>query len=322
MDWRRILDELLARLGSSLTAVDPVTGRWLLAAVGLAVGTVATPPAWRLVRPVVALVHEVGHGLVGLLCGRRFSGFVISPDMSGHTVTVGRRAGPGTVLTAAAGYPMPALIGALAIQAAVQGRAGIVLVGVLLALIAVLVRVRSLFTAAWVLALIAADGLLWWSGTTPWSAAAVVWLGAILLIGAWRHLIAVALHGDAGQDPGVLARLTRVPASIWILLLAMPMLACTWWAWTGLSVPLKPHWAAGEASGCADRPQSAGEARRLPVGPSPPGVTKLQAVMTGPSGVTDSPDVEPGGGRRCADLAGLGVCPAEFWPPSAPCRCS
>ncbi len=206
VEWQRILHQAARRLSTSLAAGDPATGRWLLVAVALAAACILVPPAWRLVRPVVTLTHELGHGLVGLLCGRRFAGFVISPDMSGHTVTVGRRTGPGAVLVI---------------------------------LIAVLVQVRSLFTVAWVLALIAADGFLWWTGATRWSAAAVAWLGTILLVGAWRHLAAVALHGDRNQDPGALARLTRVPAPIWVILLTIPVLACTWWAWTCLSAPLR-----------------------------------------------------------------------------------
>lgn len=240
MNWRGLLDALLARLGATIGADRPVVPGWLPGALALAVLCVLVPPVWRVIRPVVTLVHELGHAGVGLLCGRRFSGFVISPDMSGHTVTVGRRHGPAVVLTAVAGYPMPALVGAAAIQAAVGGHAGAVLLAVLLILLGVLVRVRSLFTMAWVVALAAAVGALWWSGTPRWSAAAVVWLGAVLVVGAWRHLVAVAVHGDRDQDPGALARLTGVPAALWCLVMAVPVAACSWWAWRALAGPLGP----------------------------------------------------------------------------------
>ncbi|WP_114044629.1 M50 family metallopeptidase [Acidipropionibacterium virtanenii] len=238
MQWSQILDAVASRLNANFAVGDPVAGRWLLAGIAVALACILVGPLWRLVRPAVTLVHELGHAVVGVLSGRRFTGFVISADMSGHTTTVGRPSGPGMVLTAAAGYPMPALIGAAAIGSALAGRAGVVLLLVLIALLVALFHARSLFTVGSLVLLILIDGYLWWAGDRPWAAAAVVWLGAVLLLGGWRHLAAVALHGDRSQDPGLLAAATRVPAAVWNLAFATVLVACSWWAWRILEVPV------------------------------------------------------------------------------------
>jgi hypothetical protein len=237
VQWSEIFDAVASRLNSNFAVGDPVAGRWLLAGIVIAAASILIGPLWRLVRPAVTLVHELGHAAVGVLSGRRFTGFVISPDMSGHTTTVGRTSGPGMVLTAAAGYPMPAIIGAGAIQAALAGRAGVVLLLILITLVVALFHARSLFTGGSLVLLIGLDGYLWWAGDRPWAAASVVWLGAVLLIGAWRHLAAVAFHGDRSQDPGLLASATRVPTAVWNLGFMLILAACTWWAWRVLEIP-------------------------------------------------------------------------------------
>ena len=49
------------------------------------------------------------------------------------------------------------------------------------------------------------------------------------VVGAWRHLVAVATAPDRGtSDPAVLARLTRVPRVLWVLSFA---LVCAWSTW-------------------------------------------------------------------------------------------
>src|SRR5690606_19833180 len=47
----------------------------VVAAVALAV--VLVPQAWRVARLGVTLVHELGHAVVGVAVGRRFTGFVL-----------------------------------------------------------------------------------------------------------------------------------------------------------------------------------------------------------------------------------------------------
>ncbi len=204
-------------------------------AVALAAVIVLVRPLWVALRPVITVVHELGHGVVGLLCGRRFTGVVIRSDMSGHTVTAGRPRGPGLVMTTLAGYPMPALVGAGMIAAAMSGRGDLVLLAALVALGVALIRSRSMFTAVTVVALLVAVGVLWWSGNVVLNTTLVATLGALLLVGAWRQFGAVVLHGDRRDDPGALAAITALPALVWKLVMVLLIAAPTWWAGSALA---------------------------------------------------------------------------------------
>lgn len=198
----------------------------VLAAVGILVAT----PIWTHVRQIVTVVHELGHAVVGILCGRRFNGFVINRDMSGHTVTTGRPRGPGIILTTLAGYPMPAFVGAAMIAASMAGRAQLVLlIGTLLVVVA-LVRSRSLYTVLALLVLLVVSGLLWWSENAVASPLVVFAVGVLLLIGAWRQFASVVAHGGRSDDPGALASLTILPKSVWNLIILVLIAAPTWWA--------------------------------------------------------------------------------------------
>ena len=64
-----------------------LSGRPVLVVLALALVAVALRPSWQVLRLGVTLVHELGHAVVGVLCGRRFTGFVLRGDMSGHAVT-------------------------------------------------------------------------------------------------------------------------------------------------------------------------------------------------------------------------------------------
>ena len=108
---------------------------------------VAVEPLWRVLRLGVTLVHELGHAGVGMLCGRRFTGFVLRGDMSGHAVTVGPARGLGRVFTTWAGYPAPGVVGAVVVWLAVRGWSAPVLTGILAVLVVAALRVRSGLTA-------------------------------------------------------------------------------------------------------------------------------------------------------------------------------
>jgi hypothetical protein len=221
------IDEVWARV----LPAEPVTlsGAPVLVVLVAALVAVAVAPVWGVLRLGVTLVHELGHAGVGMLSGRRFTGFVLRGDMSGHAVTVGPARGFGRVATTWAGYPMPALVGAGAAWLAVRGWAPTVLTVVLVVLVVAALRVRSLLTAVVVLVVGAATGALWWAGTDRLQAQVVVGAAVVLVVGAWRHLAAVAAAPDPGtSDPAVLARLTRVPRVLWVLSFA---LVCAWSAW-------------------------------------------------------------------------------------------
>src|SRR5690625_4327120 len=81
MSWhhgRVELDELGAAIWQRITpSAAPEPGWWILAAAVAALIAVVLPPLWRYARLAVTIVHELGHAAVGILVGRRFTGFEI-----------------------------------------------------------------------------------------------------------------------------------------------------------------------------------------------------------------------------------------------------
>ena len=236
MDIGEILDAIGGRLAPGPVPDD---GPWILLALAVAALAVVVPPLWRLLRPGVTIVHELGHAAVGILMGRRFTGFVVSADMSGHAVTVGPRRGIGRVLSTWAGYPAPALLGALLVQIALHGWARTALFAALCVLVLSLVFTRSGHTLLAVLASAAGIGALWWWGSPALTALLTLAAGVFLLLGAWRHLGAVARRGGRQDDPGQLAQLTPLPAALWTVSFALVIGLATWWAGTTLVALLR-----------------------------------------------------------------------------------
>lgn len=85
---------------------------WLVGATAaVALAAVLPHVLWRLSRNAITIAHEGGHGLVALLSGRRLQGIRLHSDTSGLTVSRGKPCGLGMILTAAAGYTAPSLLG-------------------------------------------------------------------------------------------------------------------------------------------------------------------------------------------------------------------
>ena len=234
MDLRTLLREIGARI---VPDPAPAMGWWLLLALVAALGAVLLPPLWRLARLAVTIVHELGHAAVGILMGRRFTGFVVSADMSGHAITVGPRRGVGRIASTWAGYPAPAVVGAVLLQVSLQGWARTALFAALVVLVVSLVFTRSLHTVVAVLGTAAGIGALWWWGSPALIALLTLAAGVFLLLGAWRHLGAVTRGGGRADDPAQLAQLTPLPAVLWLLSFAAVLGLCSWWAWALLG----PH---------------------------------------------------------------------------------
>ncbi|VXB94731.1 M50 family metallopeptidase [Nocardioides sp. AX2bis] len=197
--------------------------RWLCALVALAV--VGLPSTWRRTRVAVTVAHEGAHAAVAVLSGRRLNGVRLHRDSSGLTLSHGRPRGPGMVATAFAGYPGPALLGLGAAVLLADGRALAVLWLAVLLLAGLLLWVRNAYGLLAVgvsLTLVAA--VSWWAEPRWQSAAAHVgtWF---LLLGAVRA--AVELGRDRRRerartsDADVLARLTHVPAPVWVAVLVL-----------------------------------------------------------------------------------------------------
>lgn len=199
---------------------------------GVALALVLVPFLWRGARLGVTLVHELGHAGVGIAVGRRFTGFVLRGDASGHAVTYGKGHGIGLIATTWAGYPAPALLAVVIAGAVGRGWAPPLLAAIGLVLVVALVQVRSLLTAAVTVASLAGVAALWWWGTPGLQAQVLTGVAAVLVVGAWRHLVSAAQDPSPGNDARVLARLTVIPRPVWLATFA---LVCAWATWVVVS---------------------------------------------------------------------------------------
>jgi hypothetical protein len=178
------------------------------------------PGAWPVTRHVVTIAHEAAHGLVALLCGRRLHGIRLHSDTSGLTLSAGRTTGPGMIMTTAAGYVGPGLLG-LAAAALLAHHRAVGLLWVLLVLLALLlIQVRNWF-GLWSIVVSAAIvfAVSWWLRPETQSAFAYA-LTWFLLLAAPRPVLELQRHrrgaGTKTSDADQLARLTRVPAVLWV----------------------------------------------------------------------------------------------------------
>lgn len=211
------------------TATQPVPAPSFVLGTGLvALLLVLAPLTWPRVRLGVTVVHEAGHALVGVLVGRRLRSIHLHSDTSGLTVTRGKPRGPGMVAMLAAGYLAPALLGLLAALLLAAGRSvGLLWLLVVLAAL-LIVWVRNGYGFLVLLAGGAGVLLLTWYGDGTVQSVAAYLIAWLLLLAAPRPLVELLLAGrrrGRTSDPDQLARLTRVPAVVWILLLLAANLA-------------------------------------------------------------------------------------------------
>jgi hypothetical protein len=186
----------------------------------LAALLVWAPGAWPITRHVVTIAHEAAHGVAALMSGRRLHGIRLHSDTSGLTVSAGRTTGPGMILTTAAGYVGPALLGLAAAALLSHHRAVGLLWALLIFLALVLVQVRNWF-GLWSILVSAAVvfAVSWWLEPQVQSAFAysLTWF---LLLAAPRPVLELQRQrrsgGGASSDADQLARLTRLPAILWV----------------------------------------------------------------------------------------------------------
>ena len=195
--------------------------RWVVALTAvLAVLLVWAPGAWPITRHVVTIAHEAAHGLAALMSGRRLHGIQLHSDTSGLTVSAGRTTGLGMVVTAAAGYVGPALLGLAAAAMLANHRAVGLLWALLILLALLLIQVRNWF-GLWSILVSGAVvfAVSWWLQPQVQSAFAysLTWF---LLLAAPRPVLELQTHrrgtGTTSSDADQLARLTRVPAIAWV----------------------------------------------------------------------------------------------------------
>ena len=204
----------------ALTTQPAPPGPAVVLTAVLAVLLVWVPGAWGITRHVVTIAHEAAHGFAALLSGRRLHGIRLHSDTSGLTVSAGRNKGPGMILTAASGYVGPGLLGLGAAALLAHHRAVGLLWALLILLALLLIQVRNWF-GLWSILFSAAVvfGVSWWLPPQAQSAFAYV-LTWFLLLAAPRPVVELQTlrrrTGARTSDADQLARLTMVPAIVWV----------------------------------------------------------------------------------------------------------
>ncbi len=208
-------------LGQQLLARAARLPAWQSAAAAVPALLAVVTPAWRYSRLVVTVAHEGAHALVAVCVGRRLSAVRLHGDTSGETLTVGTRSRLPLALVALAGYAGPALVGLAAAAALARGFVTAVLWGAVVLLAALLFYARSLVAVAVVVGLgvaVAAASALPGAHVHVLVATAATWF---LLLAAPRPVLELHERRRRARTPGsdadVLARLTLVPASAWLL---------------------------------------------------------------------------------------------------------
>jgi len=211
-------------------ATQPLPPRWLVLGSGaLALAVVASPRIWPVARTAVTIVHEGGHALVALATGRRLDGVRLYRSTAGETLSAGRPYGPGIVLTAAAGYPAPALLGlAAAALLAIGHLTGLLLLSLVL-LAGFAVAIRNAYGMLAVLATaggIAVVGLFAPTEVQAGFGYAMTWF---LLLGGVRPVVELAHERRRGRAPrsdaDQLGRLTPLPGAAWVLIFGLVAVA-------------------------------------------------------------------------------------------------
>ncbi|MEU6097415.1 M50 family metallopeptidase [Streptomyces sp. NPDC047079] len=213
----------LAGLWDQVFGSQPDPDLWVVIATLVAALAVVVPRgAWRIARNAVTIAHEGGHGLVALLTGRTLTGIRLHSDTSGLTVSRGKPYGLGMILTAAAGYTAPPLLGLGGAALLAAGHITLLLWLATALLLAMLVMIRNAYGALTVV-LTGAGFLLvsWLAGPQVQAgfAYAVVWF---LLLGGVRPAFELqakrSREGARDSDADQLSRLTHVPAGLWLFL--------------------------------------------------------------------------------------------------------
>jgi len=212
---------------SGTQAVPPV---WVVVVSGLAALVVVLDVrGWHLARNAITIAHEGGHALVSVLSGRRLEGIRLHSDTSGETVSRGRGSGPGMVLTAAAGYLTPPLLGAGAAVLLFTHHVTLLLWAFLVLLVACFLAMRNAYGV--LVALVAGGAVFVVSAfasalVQALFSYAVAWF---LLFGGLRPVVELARSRrrtvrrwrGGMSDADQLARLTGVPGGVWVFLFAI-----------------------------------------------------------------------------------------------------
>lgn len=223
-----VLVDIWQRVLTPNAALEPLTA-WLTVAAAAAL--VLIPAAWRRTRHSITIVHEGGHAVAAVLCGRRLSGIRLHSNTSGLTVSRGRPRGLGMVVTLFAGYPAPAVLGLGAAWLIGRGYDIGMLWALLVALTLTLVQIRNWFGLWSILITTAVVFVVTWFGSSTVVGIFALLVTAFMLLGAVRTTIELQQsrwrRTGSTSDADQLARLTHLPAFFWVLVFMGVQLSCT-----------------------------------------------------------------------------------------------
>lgn len=213
----------LPDLWDRLTGTQPDPDPWVVIATAVAALAAVVPHRlWRLSRNAITIAHEGGHGLIALVSGRRLDGIRLHSDTSGLTVSRGKPTGLGMVLTAAAGYTAPSLLGLGGAWLLAADHITALLWGATVLLVAMLVMIRNAYGALSVVATGAIILGVSWLGSAEVQAGFAYLAAWFLLLAATRPVIELqrmrARHMAPSSDADQLAHLTGVPGLAWVSL--------------------------------------------------------------------------------------------------------
>jgi hypothetical protein len=233
---------VLHRLWDHIYASQPAPPAWVIAMTALAaLLLVLNAASWPLAGKVITIAHEGGHALVSVLSGRRLEGIRLHADSSGVTYSRGKGRGPGLVLTAAAGYPAPSLLGAgAAVLLATRHQTALLWLALVL-LAATFLAIRNVFGAVAVLATAAGVFAVSYFASAAVQAGFAYLVTWFLLLGGMRPALGLTSRrsrqfdrsgrGSRGSSSGAgrsdadqLARLTGVSRGVWVTVF---LLVCT-----------------------------------------------------------------------------------------------
>jgi Peptidase M50B-like len=235
---------VLGTLWHRVAASQPAPPAWVIgAALLVALVMVANTRSWRLAGKVITIAHEGGHALVSVLSGRRLEGIRLHADSSGVTYSRGRRAGPGLVLSGAAGYLTPPLLGAGAAWLLAERHQTAMLWLALVLLAATFLAIRNVFGALAVLVTLAAVFAVSYFASAAVQAGFAYLAAWFLLFGGMRPVLELPRrrrYGRGGRsDADQLARLTGVPGGLWVALFILVSAAALA---VGADLLLPSHW--------------------------------------------------------------------------------
>lgn len=220
------LTEFWHRLLGQQPAPPPLL---VLITAALALFVVSARLPWRIGRNVITIAHEGGHALAALLTGRKLRGIRLHSDTSGLTLSAGRPTGPGMILTLFSGYVAPSLLGLAGAWLLSNNRITLLLWVAVALLLAMLVMIRNLFGVISVVVTAAlVFGVCWFA--PPDVQAAFAYSGVwFLLIGGVRPVGELQQlrwrEPQPNSDADQLARLTPLPALVWVGLFGLVTVA-------------------------------------------------------------------------------------------------